>query len=64
LAVKTAGVCSGVEGVQGIGLSFPHRGGHVKGSLSATVCQTMGQRDAGKTLAASVYMAVLSFVCL
>lgn len=42
MAVKTAGVGSGVEGCQGIGLSFPHRGGHAKGSLSATRCAKPG----------------------
>lgn len=40
--MKTAGVCSGVEGFQGVGLSFPHRGGHVKGSLSAPRCAKPG----------------------
>ena len=42
LAVKTAGVYSGVEGFQGILLSFPRRGGHVKGSFSALRCAKPG----------------------
>lgn len=42
MAVKTAGVCSGAEGFQGILLSFPQRGGHVKGSFSALRCATPG----------------------